>query len=61
MKTLEKISKIIAALIPGTVQHLAKQKRTYGKELRKAGYSRSHAATIVWERFKNHGQETRHD
>lgn len=48
----EKATKKIAGLIPGTGANIAMQKRAIERRLRAEGFSRTHAAAIVAERFK---------
>ncbi|MEO8655076.1 MAG: hypothetical protein ABI409_13205 [Ramlibacter sp.] len=52
MSTLAKILGAIAARVPGTAQHLAQHRRELERELRAAGYSRSHAKAIAADRLR---------
>lgn len=53
MDTLNKIRCAIVARIPGTVAYEAMTKRRIERELRAAGYSRSHAVAEAARIFKD--------
>lgn len=52
MNILNKLHKTIAARIPGSAANIAAAKQKLEKELRAAGYSRSHATAEASRRFK---------
>lgn len=52
MGTFKNIKKTISAHIPGSTLNIAAAKRKLEKELRAAGYSRSHAVAEASRRFK---------
>ena len=49
---IKRISRAVAALVPGTRSNISKRKRQMETTLRAQGYSRTHAMAIVAERFK---------
>jgi hypothetical protein len=49
---LNKISKFVAAHIPGTALNRARQKRRMEKQLRAEGHSRTQAMTLVNQHFR---------
>ncbi|MDO8262187.1 MAG: hypothetical protein Q7T21_03070 [Gallionella sp.] len=53
MTMLDALKKKVVGMIPGTPLNIAQQKRAMEKELRKQGYSGTHARGLVSEHFSN--------
>lgn len=54
MDILHKISRAVAAQVPGTRINIAMKKREYERELRKQGFTWTQVLKMTAERFKKH-------